>query len=81
MENKYVVLEHLLLPDKGKRFWTMNTDENCHLYDGRLAYKEVHFTNDSEDAIEVSQQWNYEALPTFEELVEFYSIIDSEDIV
>lgn len=80
MKNKYVVLEHLLLPHRGKRFWTINTEENC-LYNGRLAYKEVHFTDDDKDAIKISQQCNNEALPTFTEIVEFYSIIDSEDIL
>jgi len=69
---KYVVLEHLLLPDRGKRFWSTNTDNNCYINDGREAYKEVHFTDNTEDAIRVSQKWNFEALPSYSELLEYW---------
>lgn len=53
---KYVVLEHL--PNDyvngdviQKRFWTSNSHNNIHLYDGTLAYKEILFTNDEKEAI------------------------------
>ena len=29
---KYVVLEHLELPDKGLRFWTINSNNNTYSY-------------------------------------------------
>lgn len=54
---KFVVLEHLLLPSTGKRFWSTNTDDNTHLYDGRLAYKEILFTDSETEAIEESRKY------------------------
>ena len=48
---KYVVLEHLLLPYKGTRFWSINSDNNTELYDGTLAYKEILFTDLEDEAI------------------------------
>lgn len=49
---QYVVLEHLTLPDRGFRFWTTNTDDNTHGYNGELWYKEVIFTDSKGEAIE-----------------------------
>lgn len=47
---KYVVLEHLLMPDKGIRFWTTNSENNTHSFNGELWYKEVLFTDSVEEA-------------------------------
>jgi len=69
---KYVVLEHLTLPDRGLRFWTKNTEDNTHLLDGTLVYKEILFTDDEDAAIHASQQVNIENIPTFSELIEWY---------
>jgi len=48
MENnkKYVVLEHLTLPDRGLRFWSC-TNENINLE----WYKIILYTDDEEEAI------------------------------
>jgi hypothetical protein len=51
VESEFVVLEHLSGKYKGRRFWTINTDNNTHSENGELWYKEVLFTNSSEDAI------------------------------
>jgi hypothetical protein len=48
---KYVVLEHLTLPDRGFRFWGHNTEDNTHSAWGDLWYKEVFFTDSEEEAI------------------------------
>ena len=47
---RFVVLEHLDGPHKGTRFWTLNSDNNTQGM-GKVAYKEVFFTNDSSEAI------------------------------
>jgi hypothetical protein len=77
MENftnkKYVVLEHLLLPDRGMRFWSSNTENNTHLHDGTLAYKEILFTDDDKAAILASGEVNIKALPSMHELEEYYN--------
>ena len=49
----FVVLEHRMMPDKGLRFYTMNSREDRdpeRLIDGRLAYKVVEYVDTSEDA-------------------------------
>jgi hypothetical protein len=69
-EHKYVVLEHLTLPDRGKRFWTSASENNTHGHTGELWYKEILFTNDEEEAIRVSQEYNEAAYPTDAEMEE-----------
>lgn len=71
-EKEFVVLEHLLLPDRGKRFWTTNSNNNTHSTDGELWYKEILFTDSTEEAINESSKCNVDALPTFNELSEYY---------
>lgn len=71
-KKKYVVLEHLLLPNRGFRFWTMNTDNNTKLLDGTIAYKEILFTNDDKEAIKVSQDFDKNLLPSMKELEDHY---------
>ena len=78
-EKKYVVLEHLLLPDRGFRFWTKNTDDNEHLHDGTLAYKEILFTNEENAAILASGEINMQTIPNLHELEEFYRQKNEED--
>jgi hypothetical protein len=50
---KYVVLEHLSGHHKGHRFWTTNTKDNTKLYDETIAYKEIAFTDSSDEAIKM----------------------------
>lgn len=69
---KYVVLEHLCLPNRGFRFWSMNSDNNTHSAKGELWYKEVLFTDDMDEAIRVSQQPNLAVIPNYSELCEYH---------
>jgi len=48
---KFVVVEHLGGNNKGQRFWTTNTDNNTHSYKGELWYKEIMFTDSTDEAI------------------------------
>jgi hypothetical protein len=43
MKKKFVVLETLVGPSKGGRFWTTNTDDNIHSATGELWYREIAF--------------------------------------
>lgn len=74
MEKKYVVLEHLQLPNRGGRFWSTNkgVGKNCHSHKGELWYKEILFTDDADEAMRISQQHNVGAYPTSDELYEYY---------
>lgn len=69
---KYVVLEHLTLPDRGFRFWTNNSDNNTNSAMGELWYKEVLFTDSDEEAISASRQTNTDVVATFNELMEHH---------
>ena len=66
--HKYVVLEHLQLPNRGFRFWSLNTENNTHSHTGELWYKEILFTDDEEEAIAMSRTANREAIPSHDEL-------------
>lgn len=68
---KYVVLENLNLPDRGFRFWSTNSENNTHSAKGELWYKEIMFTDDTEEAIRESQKTNREVVATFSELIEY----------
>jgi hypothetical protein len=68
---KYVVLEHLTLPDRGLRFWSTNTEDNTHGHNGELWYKEILFTDSEEEAIAESQK--IEELPSMNELEKYYN--------
>ena len=70
-DKKYVVLEHINLPDRGLRFWSMNTEDNTHSAWGDLWYKEILFTDKEEEAIAASQIIG--ELPTMHELEEYYN--------
>ena len=69
---KYVVLEHLTLPDRGFKFWTTNTENNTHGQNGELWYKEVLFTDSETEAITESQNTNMSADAGVQELNEYY---------
>jgi hypothetical protein len=69
---KYVVLEHLQLPNRGCRFWTMNTTNNTRSLSGELWYEEICFTDDSEEAIRYSRIVNKDTIPTSKELEEYW---------
>lgn len=69
---KFVVLEHLTLPDRGFRFWTTNGENNTKIVDGSAVYKEILFTDDSNEAIRASQKPNTEAIATFRELLDYH---------
>ena len=69
---KYVVLEHLTLPDRGFKFWTTNTENNTHGQNGELWYKEVLFTDSETEAITESQNTNMSAVAGVQELNEYY---------
>lgn len=71
-DKKYVVLEHLNLPDRGFRFWSTNSENNTHSHKGELWYKEILFTDDTEEAIRVSQKTNTQAIATYGELLEYH---------
>ena len=71
-EKKYVVLEHLTLPDRGFRFWSTNGEDNTHGYNGELWYKEVLFTDEENTAILASREINMETIPNMHELEEYY---------
>lgn len=73
---KFVVLEHLTLPDKGMRFWTLNTKNNTHSIDGELWYKEILFTDDKLEAIEEARKCG--KFPSSEELDEYYKTHPNE---
>jgi hypothetical protein len=64
---KFVVLEHLCLPDRGFRFFTMNKEEDpTRLMNGTIAYKVVGYA----DSVEESQtmlRYNF-TTPSFTEL-------------
>jgi hypothetical protein len=50
---KYVVLETLIGPSKGVWFWSTNSSDNTHSALGVLWYKEIAFTDNSDDAIKM----------------------------
>jgi hypothetical protein len=68
---KYVVLEHLTLPDRGFRFWGHNTEDNTHSAWGDLWYKEIFFTDSEEEAIAACQKMGDVA--SMHELEEYYN--------
>jgi hypothetical protein len=70
VNKKYVVLEHLNLPNKGFRFWSTNSDNNTHSANGELWYKEIAFTDDTEEAIKLSRDTG--TIPTMGELEKYY---------
>lgn len=45
MNKKYVVLETLVGPSQGGRFFSLNSDNNTHSAEGELWYKEIAFCN------------------------------------
>lgn len=79
LDKELVVLEHLLMPDRGMRFVTTNTKDNTHLHDGTLAYKEVLFTDSMKEAQEACSSLNWGVLPSLHEMEEFYNHLLQEE--
>ena len=73
---QFVVLEHLTMPHRGLRFWTRNSDNNTHSFNGELWYKEILFTDDRFEAIKESAKCG--KLPDFNELEEYYKTHPNE---
>ena len=73
MKYKYVVLEHLTLPNRGMRFWTTNSDDNTKLNTGEIVYKEILFTDDVSEATKIASEINESALPGYAELEHYYA--------
>lgn len=69
---KFVVLEHLTLPDRGFRFFSTNTDNNTKLIDGTVVYKEVGFADEVEEAQHIIGQYDITKTATMRELEEYY---------
>jgi hypothetical protein len=68
---KFVVLEHLLMPDKGLRFYSTNTDNNTHSFEGELWYKEVGFVDTAEEALAIIKKQTY---PTMDEMNKHFGL-------
>lgn len=68
---KYVVLEHLNMPDRGWRFWSTNTGDNTHSAWGDLWYKEILFTDSEEEAVKVAREHG-DNIPTTSEIYDYY---------
>lgn len=81
MKKKFVVLEHLLLPDRGFRFFSTNTDNNTKLFDGRVAYKEVGFTDEVEEAQDIIRQYDRSKIATMFELSEYHKLEHHKSIL
>lgn len=60
------------MPNRGFRFWSINSDNNTRSAKGQLWYKEVFFTDHTEVAITESRKVNKEAIPTYRELEDHY---------
>lgn len=56
-KKKYVVLRHLSGPHIGMKFWSVNSDNNTHSKKGELWYEEIAFTNDTNEAIRLSNNF------------------------
>lgn len=77
-DKKYVVLEHLTLPDRGFRFFTANTEDNTHGRNGELWYKEVLFTDSTKEAQEACRSLG--EVPSMHELEEYYrNLLEQEN--
>jgi len=80
-DNKqYVVLEHLTLPDKGFRFWTVASDDNTHSYKGDLWYKEIMFTDEPEEAIRACSNYDPANVASFAEMMAYAENKYKEDL-
>ena len=69
---KYVVLEHLTMPDRGRRFWSMNTDNNTNGTKEEPWYKVILLTDSTEEAIEACQWKNLDNLPSMSEIYAYW---------
>jgi len=81
---EYVVLEHLMLPDRGFRFFSTNcrwkgrapedireNDNNTHGYNGEEWYKEVGFADTVEEAQSMCSP-SRDKIPSWDELYNYH---------
>lgn len=61
---KFVVLEHLRAPDRGLRFYSLNSPDPEKLADGSTAYKKVLETDDQSEAFKAACHTNFSSLFT-----------------
>ena len=64
---KYVVLEHKTLPNRGFRFWSLNSGEINSEW-----YSIVGYTDSDEEAIKLSREANYSIIPSIQELEDYW---------
>lgn len=80
---QYVVLEHLMLPDRGFRFFSTNCryrgadpdnikENNTHGYTGEQWYEEVGFADTVEEAQALCNKVDQRKIPTWNELYEYH---------
>ena len=82
---QYVVLEHLMLPDRGFRFFSTNcrwkgrapedvreNDNNTHGYTGEQWYEEVGFADTVEEAQGICAQMDSSKIATWDELYDYH---------
>lgn len=69
---KYVVLEHLTLPDRGLRFYSTNSADCEKLADGSIVYKKIAETDDADEAYTICTRYDRTKVATVYELMEFY---------
>lgn len=74
-KRKYVVLEHLTMPQRGFRFWSSNAGVclNTHGTEDSPWYKEVLFTDSEREATELSSRNNKSVMPTLYDLEKYYA--------
>ena len=72
INKKYVVLEHLTLPDRGFRFFSINTINNVDGHNGELWYKEVGFVDTVEEAQKIMREVDPKLVATMRELEEYW---------
>jgi hypothetical protein len=66
-QGKYIILEHKTMPNRGFRFWSINSGEINTEW-----YKVIGYTDDTEEAIKISRKPNYNILPTIQELEDYW---------
>jgi hypothetical protein len=66
-QGKYIILEHKTMPNRGFRFWSINSGEVNTEW-----YKVIGYTDDTEEAIKISRECNYSILPTIQELEDYW---------
>jgi len=72
IKSEYVILRHLLMPDKGKCFFSTNGSEDPRLsYKGDVWYEIIGYTDSVSDAQTMCYD-NYGGCPTTREFEEYF---------